>query len=61
MNFSIILPILSVNFNLSLQLNLPNINGVASETREVFYHEQTAVIIDFNDKNQTIRCEVIEI
>lgn len=41
--------------------NLPKINSLAGEKRSVYYHEQTVAIIDINNKNQNIYCEIINL
>lgn len=61
MNYLIFFTVISANFEWSLQLSLPSINGTLGERRDIFHHEQTVAIVDVNNKNETIRCEVIEV
>lgn len=37
------------------------LNATAGERRDVYYHEQNIIVIDVDNKNQTIRCELIEV
>lgn len=61
MNCLIFFTVILINFDWSLELSLPNINRTLGERRDFFHHEQAVAIVDVNNKNETIRCEVIEV
>lgn len=42
-------------------LKLPKIKLSPRETRYMYAHKRTAVIFDKNSKNETLRCELIDI